>query len=444
MDLKALKNNTLFQIVMWQCVGQLVSGLTANTTTELSHKMNSAFPNEELSPEELASAVNRGFKDKGDAESEAKNSGIDASKFEVLTRLAGSAPGAGELAEALRRGIIPYDAGGADGVGFVQGIRQGNLANKWADMIKQLSVMWPSPSDALDALLEGQISEGEAKELFRKFGGDSDYFTMLFNTRGSAPTPTEAADMANRGIIPWEGNGAGVVSFKQAFLEGPWRNKWEPAFKKAAEYIPPPRTITAMVREGSMTDEEATDYLKRNGLDAELAAAYIKSAHKTKTEDAKKLAVGTICNLYNDRLISDSEAVGNLTALGYSQKDSEYIIAVQDMSKAESMMNKVITRVEDLYVNRNIDKSETVTALSKLGLQTKQVTDIIDYCDLERVSNVKHATQSEIRESFKYGILSQIEATNKLIQMGYTPYDSWLMLSVTMKKALPDKPVKTT
>jgi hypothetical protein len=55
--------------------------------------------------------------------------------------------------------------------------------------------------------------------------------------------------MANRGIIPWSGSGPRSTSFEQAFLEGPWRNKWLGPFRKAAEYFPPPRTITAMYNE---------------------------------------------------------------------------------------------------------------------------------------------------------------------------------------------------
>ena len=75
--------------------------------------------------------------------------------------------------------------------------------------------------------------------------------------------------MARRGIIPWDGEGAGVVSFRQAFLEGPWRNKWEPYFRSLADYIPPPRTVTAMVREGAMTDADALKWYRAAGLTQE-------------------------------------------------------------------------------------------------------------------------------------------------------------------------------
>ncbi len=437
-----LKNNTLFQIVMWQCFGQLVSGLTANLSVELSHRMNDKAPNEEISPEALASAVNRGFMSEGDAAQEARYSGIDGNKFSVLTKLAGDAPGVDALAEALRRELIPYDAGSADGVGFIQGIRQGNLSDKWADMIKALSMQEPTPNDALDALLEGQTDPGTAQSLYKKFGGDPQYFQLLFNTRGSAPTPTEAADMANRGIIPWSGTGPDAVSFEQAFLEGPWRNKWEPAFRKYGEYVPPPRTVTAMVREGSLTDEQAMPMLEKNGLTPELAAAYLKAAHKAKTSSTKDLALSTVSKLYLDRIIDKDTAAGLIQELGYSSKDASYIISVDDMADVEKTMSAVMSKIRTLYVNRSISASAASSALARLGVPAGQVTELMELYNLERSASAKHATESEVRSAFKYGIIKYEEALTDLENMGYPAYDAWLMLSIEMKAAQGTPPQK--
>ncbi len=439
---QSLKNNTLIQILMWQILGQLVSGGVEPFLRELEHLENSKLPNEELSPADLATAVNRGFRSKGEGEKEALKSGIDSGKFDLLTKLAGMPPGVAELAEALRRGLIPYDAGSADGVGFIQGIRQSNVADKWAKMLQQLSVQWPSPTDALDAYLEGQVSEDTAKDLFHKFGGAPDYFQLLYNTRGSSPTPTQAAEMANRGIIPWEGKGAGTCSFEQAFLEGPWRNKWEPYFRKAAEYYPPPRTITAMVREGSLTDDQATKLLEEQGLSSELAAAYLKGAHKTNTEDSKKLARTTVSQLYLDRLISRSDAVGLLKELGYSEEDSEYILAADDMQQTERVLSRVLSKIQTLYTSYRISRPAASDALKQLGIPADQMTTILEMYDLEREANEAHITASQVEQAYRMEIIDKDDAMKELQEMGYTEYDAWLILSIAKKKAQGPPPAK--
>ncbi len=82
-----------------------------------------------------------------------------------MVDLAGDAPSPTDLTEALRRGVIPYDSGNPAPPGFVQGIQQGRLADKWIPMIRALAQLWPTPTDALgidkavgtliDALLTG-------------------------------------------------------------------------------------------------------------------------------------------------------------------------------------------------------------------------------------------------------------------------------------------------
>jgi hypothetical protein len=441
---KGLQNDILFQMFMWQVVGQVISSIVIPTQRELEHAVNKKGANEELTPAELATAVNRGFKQPSEAQNEARNSGIDESKFKVLTQLAGQAPGAAALAEALRRGIIPEDAGNADGVGFKQGIAQGNIANKWAEVIKKLAVRWPSPADALDALLEGQINDAEARNLYKKFGGDEQFFTMLFNTRGSAPTPTQAAEMANRGIIPWGGRGAKAISFEQAFLEGPWRNKWEPAFRKAAEYYPPPRTIVAMVRSGALTDSQALELLKKQGLNPTLAGAYIKDAHKETTDGTKSLAMSTISALYKDKIVSEDEANGLLQSIGYSKTDAAYILAVDDMVLTEQTMRRVLSKLQTLYVSYKISKETATTTVSRLGIESKQVEQLIALWDMERQANVRVLSQSQVARAFKSEIIGYDTAMAKLGHMGYTKHDAWILLSLEMGTKLENEPSEQT
>lgn len=433
-------NNTIFQIALWTILGQMLGSVLAPSIRYMQYGAEAIQQVTPLSPADLATAVNRGFDTEDHAATDAKSAGLSPERFHIMTQLAGLAPGPDALAEALRRKIIPEDAGNAEGVGFIQGIRQGNLSDKWADMVKGLAQLWPSPTDALDALLEGQIDQATATELYAKFGGDPQFFQLLYNTRGSAPTPTEAAVMANRGVIPWDGTGPEVTSFQQAFLEGPWRNKWLEAFKGISQYFPPPRTVTAMVKEGSLTDDQGLHYLKAQGLDDTLAAAYIAGAHKATTAKVKELAESTVVKLYLDQLIDDTTAKAMLNSIGYDDKDAGFILSVADLQVTEQNMRAAVSKIRTLFVSWKITKTTVVNALNTLQVPSAQASQLMQIWELERQANVKVPTEGQIASAFHYAILSQDEAQRELQNLGYQPHDAWLILSERNHAPLANEP----
>lgn len=436
-------DSVLTRIVLYQTIGQLLSGALMPYSRALEYGVNSLTPNAALSPVELAVAVVRGFRSEVDAAAEAAKNGINAERFRLLTNIAQQAPPPEMLAVALRRRIIPLDAGDPEGVGFVQGIAQGNLGNKWSEMVRELSTQIPNPSLALAALLEGQTDHDTAIDLYQRFGGDPQYFELAYNTEGSAPTPVQAAEMANRRIIPWDGEGAGVTSFRQAFLEGPWRNKWLGPFRELAEYLPPPRTVTAMVREGVLTDVQATDLFQRAGLSPELATAYLRAAHHTKTQAAHELGRSTVEALYRDRIIDAGTATTFLTDIGYSERDAGFLLAIQDLALQQTTISSVISRIRTLYTGYKITPESAAESLTTLGVSGARQAEVLSLWNLQRVESMRQLTEAQIAGAYHYKVIDYDAAQTHLVSIGYTPHDAWILLSEREHAALPNEPPKT-
>ncbi len=426
----------ILRIVLWQLVGELVGSAIAPYVAILTQESFRSHPVNALTAAEAAEAVIRNLMDFASAAAEASRTGIDEERFRTLVGLAGNAPAPEAMAEALRRGFV-------DEATYLKGIRQGRLRDEWAELVKKLATRDPSPMDALDAYLEGQLEEETAREYFVKFGGNPEHFQWLYNTRGSAPTPVQAADMANRGIIPWEGRGPEVLSFEQAFLEGPWRNKWLPAFRQAAEYLPPPRTIVAMVREGSLSHDRAIELLRKNGLAPDLAEAYLVSASAQRTQGAKDLTEAQVRTLYRDRLIPRSTAHDLLVSLGYDAQEADWLLATVEVEIAHRYLSTAVSRIHSLYVGHRLSRADAVVFLQKLGLESAEVDDLLGLWEWERAANVRLLTPSEIAQAFRYEILTQEEAQAALEALGYTPHDAWVYLSIHAKGPLPNEPAKT-
>ena len=396
-----------------------------------------------LSPADAAAAVVRNFMPLAEAEALVAKQGVDTPTLDTLVRLSGDAPGPQQLAEALRRQLIPEAGTGPASTSFAQGIAEGRLADKWAPVIKGLAQLWPSPVDALDAQVKGQLSDTEAHALYAKLGGDPQFEDWLYNSIGEGPTPLEAAVLAARGIIPWTGTGPGVTSYEQAVRESHYRNKWTDAYRRLAEHIPPPSTITSQLAHGIITTDTATQLLLENDMTADEAAAYVAEAQYEAVSDYRGLSVSSVVDLYFAHLIGHDQAVQILATLHVTAQAAEELLAYADMRYVVDAVNKTVSRLQTLYGARKIGADNVRAALLKLQIPPTTVDQTIADWDLQAALTVKTLTEAQIVDGWYYGVFSQDEAMALLGVVGYTPYDAWGVLSIKAKGPLPNKPANT-
>ncbi len=393
-----------------------------------------------LSAPDAASAVVRGFMSDADGQAEAAKSGVSAAVFQTLVELSGDAPGPQQLAEALRRGAIAESGSGPNSTSFEQGIREGRLADKWTGVIKELALDWPTPVNALNAQLKGAFSGDEGKALYQKLGGDLQFYDWLLFSEGSAPTTDQAALMARRGVIAKDGTGPDAVSYEQAFLEGPWRNKWSPAFWEASQYIPTAREVITLLKDGAVDKATAAAWMKRAGADDATAAAFIAEADTALLSDYKGLTTNTVLNMYYNRLVSEADATTILESLHVSPQAVPLMLAYADLQKAISQQSSAVNRVGTLYAARKITEATAKQSLISLQVPAHAVNEIIATWQLENSINVKLLTESQIVDAWEYEIMTEGEALTELGNIGYTPYDAWVLLSLKAKAAQPGKP----
>lgn len=411
------------QMLVWNVLGNVVAAATGPFTRALADDLNAKTPIVPLTPSELADMVVRGVAGADWATGQAARSGISHENFALMTTNSGEAPALQEMLSLLRRGKIDQST-------MEHAIRQSRIRDEWIGTVLQMGLDEPTPTDILQAYLQGQVDEATARQLYQKLGGDPEYFTLLYDTRGSAPTPNEAAQMARRGIIPWNGTGPTAVSYEQAFLEGPWRNKWADAFRSAALYQPPPRTISTLYAEHALTRDQALKLFESAGLTPELAGAFLAGASKAKVATHRNLAVGTIEALYQQRAISQEQATGLLEALGYDQGEATFILLVSDMKRYEHYVTTAIAAVHTQYVSHKIPTATASNVLDQLGLASQERDHLLALWTLERGARVHVLTPSEIRKAAGAGIITQDVAMARLVDDGYSSDDATIYLQL--------------
>jgi len=428
------------QLFVWQVLGQLVSILTLPFQQALTQAMLELDPNTPLSPQEAAALVARGLMDESAGREWAKKSGIDSGPFASLVKAARSGPDVGALVEAYQRGFIGRGSDDGEQLSLFGGFTETGIRPEWHPILEKLTVQIPTVAEVMNAWLEGQITEAEAHKRYLEAGGDPTWFQTSYNAQGEAPTPTQGLELVNRGIIGWDGQGPGSTSFHQLFLEGPWRNKWEKAFRALAEHVTLPRSVTAMFHAGQLTHDEAAAELKKSGLSPTMIAAYLAPAkHATVTEE-RHLAKGDILSLYGDKLMSRAAALKGLEALKYPKADAEHLLDLTDFKTAAATVRASMTRVRTLYQGGKIDKAGALAALDELKVPHAEARQLVDLWDITRQHNPKELTAAQVASAVYLDLISQTEGMARLVAMGYDQADAWLVLADRLKGPPKDIP----
>lgn len=428
------------QIVTYGVMQQVIEALLAPALSVATQDINARTPVTPLSPADAADLVVRSYLDMAGGVAAALKSGVSADDFALLVKASGDALDTTSLVEAYRRKIIPMDAGSADGVGLVQGIAQGRLDPKWTPVVQALGDLPLSPADAVDAVVESQITMAEGQDWAYKSGVPNDVFQILVNTRGNPPSPTELAEMVRRGIIGQEGTGPDALSFQQGIAEGATKVKWTDALSKLQTTLVPQGTITTLLRDGAIDLPTALGWYQLLGYDQTAAEALAKQATASATSQDKALAKADILTLYTDQAIDRTTAAGMLADLGYSSQAGEEILEIQDLHVAVTATNSAISRIKSYYLARKIDATGLVNALNSLGVPPDQQTVLKQLWDLERTTDVKLLTEAQIADAWEYLLMDDATALSYLEALGYTALDAWIVLAVKNKGPLPNTP----
>lgn len=434
------EGSTARQLFEWAVLQAVVASFFAPYIQEITSAVWSRNPDVPLSAAEAATAANRSFITAADGASEAAKSGISAEHFATLQHLAGNAPSPTDLVTALRRGLIERNGTGPGSTSFEQGIAEGNLLNKWTDVVAGLAAQWPTPADALRAALQGQVATDEGKALYEKWGGDPQWYEVMFNTEGSAPTPLEAVQMALRGIIGWTGSGPEVTSYEQAFLEGPWRNKWLKAYQDAALWYPTIGEAIDLYRYGQIDVSAVTQMLARRGLNADQAAAWVGYADANAVDQYRGLTESSVLGMVSVGYITDAQARTMLAGLHKGDQAIDVMIQYAHIQKAITSLARAVDRIGTLFEDRKITADTARNSLLRLKIPPTAINDILDDWSAVAAVNVKTLTESQVVDGWQYGVFDQAQAMTELENIGYTPFDAWALLSVKNKGPLPGKP----
>lgn len=428
-----LSPETIKTIVVWGVLMQLAEPILQPLVQEISNTIWPTNPTRPLSPADAVDAALRGHLEPDKAAQAAAESGVPRSDFDTLLANAGEPLAPEALLEALRRGFIHERGLGAESTSFQQGFYESRIKNKWLPIADKLQWRLPDPGTVIAAWLRAQTDESRARDYLKQAGIPDEVATLMYLSAGRPPSPDELATMLHRGIIPESGTGQGVLSVQQGFYETDLKNKWWESWRQIQTYWPPPRTVTAMVREGALDDKQALKLFQGSGLSVELAGAYLAAAHHQKVQPDKELAKGDILTLYANRMIDAPTAKRLLEPHGYVGAVADYLLEIADFRVFTAKVNAVATRLRTLFVARKIDALEVENALKAIGAPPAHTAELVQQWTVEREAQVHTLSAAQWASAAFYQIVPEDVAIQEIEGLGWPAYDAWALVALRFK-----------
>lgn len=416
------KGSPAEQLLVWQVLAQIVGAVMGPELDLLTRGVNEILQATPLTPQQLADMVTKGHVSIADGSNYAKQSGISPSDFQRMVDDTGEPPGLTFLLEAFRRGYIPESGSGPQSTSLEQGIRESRLKDKWIKVIEQMGFSPIGVADAVDAVVESQITYHQGELIAYYNGIAPDDFQILVNTRGNPPSPSELATLYKRGLIPAEGTGADAISFQQGIFEGASKDKWWQYYLKLADYVPPPRAVTTLVHQGVVSDADALTLFQHGGLTPELAKVYLASAHFSKSATHKTTIATELRTAarrgYLDGHLTEQQFRDLLVTAGLPAGSIDAEVEAANLTKSFGRHTFSLSQIKKQRQDGLIDDATARQRLIATGWSETDAQTQIDEWNAEAKVGRTGLTENRILAYLSSDILTNQQAYDLLVQQG--------------------------
>ena len=367
-----------------------------------------------LQAADLADMTLRGIIGQDEGRVKAEQVGVPPADFDLMAEAVGEPPGPEQLSEMLRRGII-------DRAMFDRGIRYSRLRNEWTTPVYRASFQPMSTADAVSAVVQGHLTDGEGRRVAELNGLESQYWPALVETAGEPIARGEALELYNRGEMS-------RAEVEQAIRESRVKNKYIGDILKLRRRVPPERTVITLLAHGAIDHAHALELLAELGFDRPTSEAIVKAGTAQRTTSTRHLAAGTIAELAAEHAITEQEATTTLHSLGWTDHDARLELKVAQLRREHAWRQSAASRVGTDYVDRLIDKNTLVGYLDHIGLPVEQRDAYLELWDIERGARRRHLTEAQIVAAVKHGALQDADGHARLVELGYSEQDAHVLL----------------
>lgn len=376
--------------------------------------INAAF--EDVSYQDAALAYLRGAIDIGVVYELAEKQGVDSESVDIYLQTIGEPPGTMDLLEGFRRGFIDQSA-------LRRGIKQSRTRDEWIPLIEELRYSPMSVADAVNATVQGHMEYGVAEKIADQNGLEPGQFDTLYQTAGEPLSRTELNELFLRGLI-----GSDVVL--QGLRESRIKNKYvEDAFALRRRLLEP-RTLSAMVHNGSMTHDVAIRKAMENGYNKEDAEYLIASASNQKMQSYRDRVMQDVETLFTDGAYTPEQLTNAAHSLGYSDEEAKLMLQAAEYKRDQRAFTAATGVIRSKLTSHHIDKGTASNMLDGIGMPASQRDYLLGFWEMEAAANTRELTQAQIIKALKDGVFTATQTIKRLMELGYSETDAGFLVEM--------------
>jgi len=368
-----------------------------------------------LTPADAALAVLRGNMTQEQGDAVAAENGLSADKFQTLIDNTGEPLALMQLLEAYRRGFIDENR-------LKQGILQSRIRNEWIDVAEKLRFSPMSVSDAVNSVVQNHIDQATGQTISEQNGLDPSAFAILVETAGEPLSRTEMEDLYNRGKVTKD-------QVLQALRESRLKDKYgELAFELHERLIPVGDLSDAVVY-GSISLETAVSKAMQHGLAEDDARIIVSAASNRKLETYRKETVTASEALYVEGALTQNQFTDTARLMGFDDAEIQAIVKAADIKRQTKLKTAAINVVRNKFIMRRITKTTASGLLDGLGVTANERDSVLELWQLEQDANARVLTPAQIVKALKLSLITEQDATDRLIREGYSDVDAALLIA---------------
>lgn len=367
-----------------------------------------------LSPADLADMVVRDIKTQSEAAAIAAQSGVDGADFDALVLDTGEPLALQQLLEAYRRGFI-------DRQRLERGIRQGRTRNEWIDVAEALRFSPMSVADAVNAVVQNHLDAAQGAAIAEQNGLIPGAFAILRETAGEPLSRTEMQELYNRGLVTRE-------QVDQAQRESRLKDKYIPYSFELHRRIMPVNYVQRAERYGVIAHDAAVRAVMDNGFNRDDSEVLVASGAAEKIQTYKNRVVSAVETAYEENTIGDDTAKGMIASLGFTADESAFIIQAAGFRRDARIVNQAIGLIHGRYVQHHLERQEASNDLDSVGVPAAQRDYMFRLWDIERAAHTRDLTESQVIRAMKKQTITQDDALQRLLNMGYSQDDAAILI----------------
>jgi hypothetical protein len=283
------------------------------------------------------------------------------------------------------------------------------------DELEKLTHLIPNPQDLIsmavrEAFHPTKVEQyqyldefpPEFAEWMKKQGYDQEWSEKYWVSHWRLPSLTMGYEMFHRGIItPEELDDLFVTSDIAPF----WRGKL-----KDAAYRPLTRVDVRRMYGMDVLDEDAVRQAYLNlGYSPENAEHMLNFTIKYETSGDRDATKADILRAMNAGVISPEDARDQLVGMGYNENWADIYIMLEQVKRAEKLLQTEIDILEDQYIDGMVDRSAVYTLLGEWDLPSTQIQNYLEEWDIVKRRKVSLPSVTQLERHLKLGVINEAQ-----------------------------------